>query len=101
MAPKEENKMGRWGATAYVIGNIVGSGIFISPTSITNLCGSVGILSKIIKNEYFHNLNYFIINPLNKITRDKIIIDKIINIFISYLYCSLQHFSILILHFLE
>uniref|UniRef100_A0A183C350 Aa_trans domain-containing protein n=1 Tax=Globodera pallida TaxID=36090 RepID=A0A183C350_GLOPA len=35
--------MGRWGATSYIVGNIVGSGIFITPTSILNHTQSVGL----------------------------------------------------------
>uniref|UniRef100_A0A1I8BAZ6 Aa_trans domain-containing protein n=1 Tax=Meloidogyne hapla TaxID=6305 RepID=A0A1I8BAZ6_MELHA len=38
MAP--DNKMGRWGAISYVMGNIVGAGIFIAPTSISDQVGS-------------------------------------------------------------
>ncbi|KAL3094293.1 hypothetical protein niasHS_004049 [Heterodera schachtii] len=34
--------MGSWGATSYIIGNIIGSGIFITPTSILNNVQSVG-----------------------------------------------------------
>uniref|UniRef100_A0A915N114 Uncharacterized protein n=1 Tax=Meloidogyne javanica TaxID=6303 RepID=A0A915N114_MELJA len=35
-----DNKMGRWGAISYVMGNIVGAGIFIAPTAISNQVGS-------------------------------------------------------------
>ncbi|KAL3116179.1 hypothetical protein niasHT_002303 [Heterodera trifolii] len=35
--------MGRWGATSYIISNIVGSGLFITPTSILNHTQSVGL----------------------------------------------------------
>uniref|UniRef100_A0A914I807 Amino acid transporter n=1 Tax=Globodera rostochiensis TaxID=31243 RepID=A0A914I807_GLORO len=38
-----KNQMGRWGATSYIVGNIVGSGIFITPTSILNHTQSVGL----------------------------------------------------------
>jgi amino acid transporter len=41
MPTKEENKMGKWGATSYIIGNIVGSGIFITPASILRRASSV------------------------------------------------------------
>ncbi|KAL7070415.1 hypothetical protein ACQ4LE_010438 [Meloidogyne hapla] len=41
MAP--DNKMGRWGAISYVMGNIVGAGIFIAPTSISDQVGSAGM----------------------------------------------------------
>ncbi len=36
------NKMGKWGATSYFIGNIVGSGIFITPASVLRHSSSVG-----------------------------------------------------------
>uniref|UniRef100_A0A7E4UPJ2 AA_permease domain-containing protein n=1 Tax=Panagrellus redivivus TaxID=6233 RepID=A0A7E4UPJ2_PANRE len=39
----EENKMGYLGATSYVIGNIIGSGVFITPASIYRATDSVGI----------------------------------------------------------
>uniref|UniRef100_A0A183C1H1 AA_permease domain-containing protein n=1 Tax=Globodera pallida TaxID=36090 RepID=A0A183C1H1_GLOPA len=39
----EQNKIGRWGATSYFIGSVVGSGIFITPTTILNRTGSVGL----------------------------------------------------------
>uniref|UniRef100_A0A914KU86 Uncharacterized protein n=1 Tax=Meloidogyne incognita TaxID=6306 RepID=A0A914KU86_MELIC len=38
-----DNKMGRWGAISYVMGNIVGAGIFIAPTAISNQVGSAGM----------------------------------------------------------
>ncbi|KAI1727820.1 amino acid permease domain-containing protein [Ditylenchus destructor] len=38
-----KHQMGKWGATSYIIGNIVGSGIFITPTSILNNASSVGV----------------------------------------------------------
>lgn len=41
MATKTENKMGKWGATSYVVSNIVGSGIFMAPTSILSNVHSV------------------------------------------------------------
>ncbi|KAI1705026.1 amino acid permease domain-containing protein [Ditylenchus destructor] len=41
--PKNENQMGKWGATAYIIGNIMGAGIFISPASILANTNSVGL----------------------------------------------------------
>ncbi|KAI6183499.1 Solute carrier family 7 member 13 [Aphelenchoides bicaudatus] len=37
------NKMGVWGACAFVVGNIIGSGLFISPKSILEKTGSVGL----------------------------------------------------------
>lgn len=37
------NRMGKWGATSYIIGNMVGSGIFITPTTILNNTSSVGL----------------------------------------------------------
>lgn len=38
---ENHNKMGVWGAVAFVVGNIVGSGVFITPTSILTKTGSV------------------------------------------------------------
>ncbi|KAL3089678.1 hypothetical protein niasHT_020457 [Heterodera trifolii] len=43
MPSSEKNKLGRWGATSYFIGSVVGSGIFITPTSILNRIGSIGL----------------------------------------------------------
>uniref|UniRef100_A0A914I2T4 Amino acid transporter n=1 Tax=Globodera rostochiensis TaxID=31243 RepID=A0A914I2T4_GLORO len=43
MTKSEQNKIGRWGATSYFIGSVVGSGIFITPTTILNRTGSVGL----------------------------------------------------------
>ena len=40
---KLENQMGRWGAVSYIVGNIVGSGIFIVPGSMLQNTGSVGL----------------------------------------------------------
>ncbi|GMT15872.1 hypothetical protein PFISCL1PPCAC_7169, partial [Pristionchus fissidentatus] len=44
-APKvgRTEKMGLFGAISYIIGNIVGSGIFITPATIVTLEGSVGL----------------------------------------------------------
>ncbi|CAI4229979.1 unnamed protein product [Auanema sp. JU1783] len=39
----DTHKMGFLGATSYVIGNIIGSGIFITPTSILRCTDSVGL----------------------------------------------------------
>ncbi|KHN73249.1 Y+L amino acid transporter 2 [Toxocara canis] len=39
----EANKIGFLGCTSYVIGNIIGSGIFITPTSIVQEVNSVGL----------------------------------------------------------
>ncbi|KHJ99125.1 hypothetical protein OESDEN_00893 [Oesophagostomum dentatum] len=39
--PSRSQKMGLLGATSYIIGNIVGSGIFITPTTILKTTGSV------------------------------------------------------------
>uniref|UniRef100_A0A183CEA0 AA_permease domain-containing protein n=1 Tax=Globodera pallida TaxID=36090 RepID=A0A183CEA0_GLOPA len=36
------NLMGRWGATSYILGQVIGSGIFITPTGILNNVHSVG-----------------------------------------------------------
>ncbi|KIH65859.1 hypothetical protein ANCDUO_03814 [Ancylostoma duodenale] len=38
--PSRSQKMGLLGATSYIIGNIVGSGIFITPTTILKTTGS-------------------------------------------------------------
>lgn len=35
------NKMGVWGAVSFVVGNVVGSGLFITPTSILQKTESV------------------------------------------------------------
>uniref|UniRef100_A0A915DZ38 Uncharacterized protein n=1 Tax=Ditylenchus dipsaci TaxID=166011 RepID=A0A915DZ38_9BILA len=40
---RNANKMGKWGATSYLIGNIVGSGVFITPSSILSNASSVGV----------------------------------------------------------
>uniref|UniRef100_A0A914HA51 Amino acid transporter n=1 Tax=Globodera rostochiensis TaxID=31243 RepID=A0A914HA51_GLORO len=42
MPSREQNMMGGWGATAFVVNGIIGSGIFITPTSILNNVQSVG-----------------------------------------------------------
>uniref|UniRef100_A0A0K0DZF7 Amino acid permease/ SLC12A domain-containing protein n=1 Tax=Strongyloides stercoralis TaxID=6248 RepID=A0A0K0DZF7_STRER len=39
---KKSNKMGLFGAISYIIGNIVGSGIFITPTGILQSANSIG-----------------------------------------------------------
>ncbi|PAV68201.1 hypothetical protein WR25_19347, partial [Diploscapter pachys] len=39
----ESHKMGYLGATSYVVGNIIGSGIFITPTSILRSTNSIGL----------------------------------------------------------
>ena len=41
MPINEENRMGKQGATSYIIGNIVGSGIFITPSSVLRNSSSV------------------------------------------------------------
>lgn len=42
-AMDDSHKMGFVGATSYVIGNIIGSGIFITPASILRCTNSVGL----------------------------------------------------------
>ncbi|RCN45605.1 hypothetical protein ANCCAN_08343 [Ancylostoma caninum] len=37
------NKMGFIACTSYVVGNIIGSGIFITPTTILNYTQSIGL----------------------------------------------------------
>uniref|UniRef100_A0A914ECU2 Amino acid permease n=1 Tax=Acrobeloides nanus TaxID=290746 RepID=A0A914ECU2_9BILA len=64
------NKMGLLGAISYIIGSIIGSGIFITPTSIIENTNSVGlslsiwIVSAII-SMYVIRL---VANRLNKLT---------------------------------
>ncbi|EYC17745.1 hypothetical protein Y032_0029g1846 [Ancylostoma ceylanicum] len=41
--PSRSQKMGLLGAISYIIGNIVGSGIFITPTTILKTTGSMGL----------------------------------------------------------
>ncbi|KAJ1373610.1 Amino acid permease [Parelaphostrongylus tenuis] len=43
MVQKEVNKLGVLGATSYVVGSVIGSGIFISPKGILSHAGSVGL----------------------------------------------------------
>ncbi|TKR93034.1 hypothetical protein L596_007567 [Steinernema carpocapsae] len=43
IADEKKQKMGFLSATSYVIGNIIGSGIFITPTSIVQHTNSVGL----------------------------------------------------------
>ncbi len=40
---KAQNKIGVLAATGYVVSNIIGTGIFISPTGILKRSGSVGL----------------------------------------------------------
>ncbi|KAJ1349672.1 hypothetical protein KIN20_005278 [Parelaphostrongylus tenuis] len=43
MEDRSRNKMGFLACTSYVVGNIIGSGIFITPTSILNYTQTVGL----------------------------------------------------------
>ncbi|KAI6242183.1 Solute carrier family 7 member 13 [Aphelenchoides fujianensis] len=43
MPIENHNKMGLWGAVSFVCGNIIGSGLFISPSSILRKTQSVGL----------------------------------------------------------
>uniref|UniRef100_A0A0K0DKC0 Amino acid permease n=1 Tax=Angiostrongylus cantonensis TaxID=6313 RepID=A0A0K0DKC0_ANGCA len=43
MVKREENKLGVLSATSYVVGSVIGSGIFISPKGILQYAGSVGL----------------------------------------------------------
>uniref|UniRef100_A0A914VVZ4 Uncharacterized protein n=1 Tax=Plectus sambesii TaxID=2011161 RepID=A0A914VVZ4_9BILA len=41
--PESKHKMGVVGAASYMVGNIIGSGIFITPTTILGYTNSVGL----------------------------------------------------------
>ncbi|KAK6028011.1 hypothetical protein OSTOST_05951 [Ostertagia ostertagi] len=43
MTRKEVNRLGVLGATSYIIGSVIGSGIFVSPKGILEHTGSVGL----------------------------------------------------------
>uniref|UniRef100_A0A0K0CZ99 Amino acid permease n=1 Tax=Angiostrongylus cantonensis TaxID=6313 RepID=A0A0K0CZ99_ANGCA len=43
MTRKELNRLGVLGATSYVVGSVIGSGIFVSPKGILQNAGSVGL----------------------------------------------------------
>ncbi|KAK5979678.1 Large neutral amino acids transporter small subunit 2 [Trichostrongylus colubriformis] len=43
MTRKEVNRIGVLGATSYIIGSVIGSGIFVSPKGILEHAGSVGL----------------------------------------------------------
>lgn len=62
MVGNDDNKMGRWGAISYVLGNIVGAGIFIAPTTISNQVGSVCFfLTKIYEINLGRNIAYYLV----------------------------------------
>uniref|UniRef100_A0A914W5W8 Uncharacterized protein n=1 Tax=Plectus sambesii TaxID=2011161 RepID=A0A914W5W8_9BILA len=42
-AAEHDNRIGLFGATSYVVGNIIGSGIFVSPSGILRRTNSVGL----------------------------------------------------------
>src|SRR5262245_57955389 len=44
-APKLKRSMGLWMATALVIGNMIGSGVFLLPASLAGAAGPVSILA--------------------------------------------------------
>jgi len=43
MAITSENKLGLWGSTSLVIGNMIGAGVFLIPAAMASF-GSVGLL---------------------------------------------------------
>ncbi|KHN84828.1 Y+L amino acid transporter 2 [Toxocara canis] len=43
MVDADKNKLGLLAATSYIVGTIIGSGIFVSPTAILTYAGSIGL----------------------------------------------------------
>ena len=73
--------MGKWGATSYIIGNIVGSGIFITPSSV--LRNSTSVRSNFLLCIYF-NFIYLLSQSISESTKNFVKFFILQNITISY-----------------